>query len=1100
MPDTIFLTGASGFIGSHLAERFAADGHRVRALVRADARHLDRAPAHLAARIERVTGDLSRPESLAAALDGVTAVVHVAGLTRAPGAGPAADAAFEAANVTATTRLLDAVTDRAPDVRRVVVTSSLAAVGRGDGSRVADESTPLAPISRYGASKARMEAAVTPYAGRLPLTIVRPPAVYGPRESDILTFFRTAARGLCPVVGDASEPVLTLVHVDDLVDGYALALAHPAAVGQTYFLGTVRARLVGGGARRDGGGARAAGRDGPHPQSARRAHRHRRRGARAARRAVPAAQPRKGARTARRGHRLRFGESDARDRLRAARRARRRHRGDDRVVPAGGMDVAVRTGQRRARIRRWRRVQRGILPRWGTLPDDFWRPNLPTSVSTLGYNTGIIEDYYKQYLDNPDSVSPSWREFFAGYSPDASVATPAQRAAPTAPAAPVPVVVAAPAPASGPANGAAANAAPATPAPAAKVPASPAGGDGASAPPDDGATRSVIRGAASKIVENMEASLSVPVATSVRTFPVKMMSENRRLINDHQKLVGGVKVSFTHLIAHAIALALNAYPSVNAVYEDNDGTPTLVQPAHVNLGLAIDLEKRGRRTLVVPSIKGAETLSFAQFLAAYNDIVRRARDGALTLDDFAGTTASITNPGMIGTTLSVPRLMPGQAVIVGVGSIGYPPEFYAMPPDVASRAGYSEVMTLTSTYDHRVIQGAESGAFLAHLVNLLLGQDGFYETVFRSLGVVYPPFRHAPDTAPAVAGAWAAADEQRAFVQKQARVLQLIRAYRVRGHLQADVNPLGYEWRAHPELDIAHYDLSVWDLDRVFLTGGLDGKEEMPLRQILDVLRETYTRKVGVEFMHITSVEEKRWLIERVEGTRVAATLTVDEKKRILDRLNAAEAFETFLHTKYVGQKRFSLQGADATIPFLDATLTAAAEAGVREAVMGMAHRGRLNVLANVLGKSFEAIFGEFEGHIDPTSMHGSGDVKYHLGMTGTHHAPGGQTVELMLAANPSHLETVDPIVEGMARARQDVLRENGSPDDPAQDAVLPILLHGDAAFAGQGVVPETLNMSQLRGYRTGGTVHLVVNNQIGFTTVPADSAARRPTRPMSRG
>ena len=238
MPDTIFLTGASGFIGSHLAERFAADGHRVRALVRADARHLDRAPAHLAARIERVTGDLARPGSLAAALDGATAVVHVAGLTRAPGAGPAADAAFDAANVTATTRLLDAVLDHAPGVRRVVVTSSLAAVGRGDGSRVADESTPLAPISRYGASKARMEATLAPYHARLPLTVVRPPAVYGPREADILTFFRAAARGLCPVVGDASEPVLTLVHVDDLVDGYARALAHPAAAGQTYFLGT----------------------------------------------------------------------------------------------------------------------------------------------------------------------------------------------------------------------------------------------------------------------------------------------------------------------------------------------------------------------------------------------------------------------------------------------------------------------------------------------------------------------------------------------------------------------------------------------------------------------------------------------------------------------------------------------------------------------------------------------------------------------------------------------------------------------------------------------------------------------------------------------
>ncbi|HYE59055.1 MAG TPA: multifunctional oxoglutarate decarboxylase/oxoglutarate dehydrogenase thiamine pyrophosphate-binding subunit/dihydrolipoyllysine-residue succinyltransferase subunit, partial [Rhodothermales bacterium] len=527
-----------------------------------------------------------------------------------------------------------------------------------------------------------------------------------------------------------------------------------------------------------------------------------------------------------------------------------------------------------------------------------------------------------------------------------------------------------------------------------------------------------------------------------------------------------------------------AFPSLNTTYRVENGTPTHVQPAHVNLGLAIDVERKGKRSLVVPNIKGAETCTFAQFLGAYNALIRKSKDNSFAPEDFAGTTASITNPGMIGTTLSVPRLMPGQGVIIGVGSIGFPPEYYGMAPEVASRAGLSEVMTLTSTYDHRVIQGAESGAFLAHVVELLLGRHGFYDEVFGSLGILHPPFRHAVDTTPV--GGWD--DDRQAQVRKEARVLELIRSFRVRGHLQANVNPLGYEFRAHPELDPATYGLTVWDLDRTFITGGLGGRDEMTLREILDTLRETYTGTVGTEFMHITSVEEKQWLMEQVEGGALSASLTTDEKKRMLDRLNAAEAFETFLHTKYVGQKRFSLQGADATIPFLDGVLNAAARSGVRESVIGMAHRGRLNVLANTLGKSFSKIFGEFEGNIDPSTMHGSGDVKYHLGMTGTHTAPTGETVGLLLAANPSHLEAVDPVVEGMTRARQDVLRESGHGEDPAQDAVLPILIHGDAAFAGQGVVPETLNLSLLRGYKTGGTIHLVINNQIGFTTIPADA------------
>ncbi len=698
-------------------------------------------------------------------------------------------------------------------------------------------------------------------------------------------------------------------------------------------------------------------------------------------------------------------------------------------------------------------------------------------MSSLGYNTGLVEEYYRQYLEDPASVSESWREFFADYTPDASFVSGAEiRAAAVAqaqenlrkPVTPTPRPQA-------PSGGNGAVPAKEKPAPAASAP-----------PPADGAERTALRGPAGKIAENMEASLGVPTATSVRTFPVKLMAENRALINDYQRLVGGEKVSYTHLIAYAFALALKEQPNLNTTYAEEDGQAYHVTPAHVNLGLAIDIEKRGKRTLLVPNIKAAEELSFAKLLGAYNDVVRRARDGKLTIEDFQGTTASLTNPGTIGTTLSVPRLMPGQGVIIGVGSIGYPPEYYAFSPDVVARTGLSQVMTLTSTYDHRVIQGAESGAFLAHIVELLVGQHGFYSKVFASLGIPYQPYRHESDSSPALGGL----DDAQQHLRKQAHVLDLIRAYRVRGHLQADVNPLGYDWHDHPELDPAFYGLTIWDLDRTYLTGGLGGRDEMSLREILDVLRATYTRKVGVEFMHITDPAEKRWLQERIEPTRFAEPITPENKRRILSKLNSAEAFERFLHTKYVGHKRFSLEGAETVIPLLDAVLSDAADQEVHEVVIGMAHRGRLNVLANVLGKSYERIFGEFEGSVNPDTMQGSGDVKYHVGAKGKHTSPMGETIKLQLSSNPSHLEAVDPIVEGMVRAKQEALRsQNASaPGGDYLDAVIPILIHGDAAFAGQGVVAETLSMSLLRGYKTGGTLHLIINNQIGFTTAPADA------------
>lgn len=680
-------------------------------------------------------------------------------------------------------------------------------------------------------------------------------------------------------------------------------------------------------------------------------------------------------------------------------------------------------------------------------------------MSTLGFNTGYIEDLYKQYLENPNSISASWREFFEDFNPRDTFVAPVE---PEAPAPVTPVS----APQQG--DGAVAEAKPLAPLP-------------------EGATAKAIRGAASKIVENMEESLGVPTATSVRTFPVKLMEENRKLINDYQRSVGGNKVSFTHLIAWAVVKGLEAFPTMYTAFRDNDGTPEHVIPEQVNLGLAIDVERRGKRSLLVPNIKGAERLTFAKFLGQYNDIVRRARDSKLTLDDFSGTTASITNPGMIGTVLSVPRLMPNQGVIIGVGSITYPPEYQAFSPTYISQLGISKVMTLTSTYDHRVIQGAESGAFLKHTAELLMGEHRFYQQVFADLGIPDQPYSMAGDTSPHMGRE----DEKDAMIRKQARVLQLIRSYRVRGHLYADVNPLGYEWIYHPELDPAKYDLTIWDLDRVFYTGGLGGEERLPLRNILSILREAYTRQVGVEYMHITGRDEKQWIQERIEHMSMDKGMAPDTMRRMLEKLNAAEAFEQFLHKKYIGHKRFSLEGSETIIPMLDAILSDAADQEVDEAVIGMAHRGRLNVLANIMNKPYEAIFSEFEGKIDLETTQGSGDVKYHLGAHGTHESPSQATVKLSLASNPSHLEAVNPVVEGLVRAKQEILRSGDDIDAPGGDyldAVIPILIHGDAAFAGQGVVAETLNLSQLRGYKTGGTIHIVINNQIGFTTTPTDA------------
>lgn len=675
-------------------------------------------------------------------------------------------------------------------------------------------------------------------------------------------------------------------------------------------------------------------------------------------------------------------------------------------------------------------------------------------MSLLGFNTGYVEELYKRFQEDPTSVSESWRDFFVDFDPGETAAPPLEKQK-----TPPETVV--------------------------KEPPRPSG-DGLPADSDV----ALIRGPNAAIVENMEASLSIPTATSVRTFSVKLLTENRTLLNQYQRGIGGVKVSFTHVIAYAIVQALSAFPTMFSTFMREEDKPQHVRPSQVNFGLAIDVERRGRRSLLVPNIKGADQLNFSQFLATYNELIRRSRSNDLTIEDFQDTNVTLTNPGMIGTSLSVPRLMPRQGVILGIGSIGYPPEYQSISASSASKVGLSPIMTVTSTYDHRVIQGAESGAFLAYIAGLLQGQNNFYSDLFEDLHVPYPPFVLSPDSTPRL-GTPQKADTEINIVQKQAQVMILIRVFRVLGHLQADINPLQHNWKYHSELDPATYGLTVWDLDREFVTGGLGGKDVLPLRDILNILRETYTRRIGVSYMHISSPIEKRWLQEKIEPLRNSEELTLDDQRRILLKLNKAEAFERFLHTRFIGHKRFSLEGGESVVPMLDVIVSDAAEQGVHEIVIGMAHRGRLNILANIMGKSYEAIFSEFEGNINPDTIYGSGDVKYHLGSKGTYETRNGVEIELTLASNPSHLESVSPIVEGMVRAKQDLMRDIVNPDLPSdrvQDAIIPVLIHGDAAFAGQGVVAETLNCSQLQGYHTGGTIHLVINNQIGFTTGPSEA------------
>ncbi len=669
----------------------------------------------------------------------------------------------------------------------------------------------------------------------------------------------------------------------------------------------------------------------------------------------------------------------------------------------------------------------------------------PPSALATGQNAWLIEEMYARYQADPESLSAGWRNFFADYRSHI-------------PEAPPPEAEHAPPPAGPAAVPARSDLAPLT-----------------EAPPEG----ELVRGPAARLAANMEASLAVPAATSFREIPAKLLEVNRMVINGHLSRTRGGRVSYTHLIAYAVVRAVAAHhPEMNASFlQGADARPRVVRHPHVGLGLAVDHERSdGTRTLLVPCLRHAEKLGFREFIEAYDELIRRTRANRLTADDFAGTTVTLTNPGMLGTRWSVPRLMAGQGLIVGVGAIDYPAAFGGADPHTLAGWGISKVVVMSSTYDHRIIQGAQSGDFLGSVHDLLVGEHGFYHEIFRDLDVPYKEVEWRRD----VMGA----DSVSAMAVKQSQVDALIAAHRDRGHLIAELDPLALnEPDLHQDLDPAGHGLTIWDLDREFevsesngLAAAAGGADRLPLREILRLLRNAYCRTLGVDYTHILDPDEKRWIREQVEAPQ--DPLSAEEKLRILDRLNAAEALETFLGTRYVGQKRFGLEGAESAIPAIDAILGEAADAGMHSAIIGMAHRGRLNVLVNIVGKTYGQLFWEFEGAIDPDAVQGSGDVKYHLGMNGKFTSAAGNTLRVDLAANPSHLEAVGPVVVGMAKARTDRL----AIADEAAGEVLPLLIHGDAAFAGQGVVTEILHMSQLDGYSVAGTVHLVINNQVGFT------------------
>ena len=623
--------------------------------------------------------------------------------------------------------------------------------------------------------------------------------------------------------------------------------------------------------------------------------------------------------------------------------------------------------------------------------------------------------------------------------------------------------------------------------------------NGASAP--SAPETQLMRGGAAALARYMEQSRSIPTATSFRTLTVTSLDGRRKELK-----AAGRKVSFTHLIAYAIARAADDMPVMANHFEEVEGKPHRVVDGQVNLGLAVDVEKKdGTRTLMVPVIRDAGRMPFERFVAAYDALVEKARTNTLTADDLQGGNLTLTSPGGIGTIASVPRLMNGQGTIVATGSISYPPGLQ----NIGEMIGAEKVMTMTSTYDHRIIQGAESGRFLSRVEEYLQGERGFYEGVFASLGVELgpPPPLPAPVAAAAAASAAAPQPTGQPVGEELLRAVQaatvLVSRFRSHGHLAARLDPLDTEPEGDPGLDPEPLGLTPEIQARIpakVLNMYVPGAT---LADALPHLRETYCGTIAYEIEHIASHRQRVWLREHIESGAFREPLTNDESRWLLRRLVKVDALERFMHKAYLGQHQFSIEGLDMTVPMVDELIKLSAAHGGKEVVIGMAHRGRLNVLAHNLGRPYETIFAEFEGAstleaVTTIPQGGTGDVKYHHGTQGTYDLDNGGTIRVNLESNPSHLEYVYPVVVGATRAAQTTRQGPRAHQDT--DAAVPIAIHGDASFPGQGVVSETLNLQALDGYKVGGTVHIIMNNQIGFTTDPDDARSTRWASDLAKG
>jgi 2-oxoglutarate dehydrogenase E1 component len=661
-------------------------------------------------------------------------------------------------------------------------------------------------------------------------------------------------------------------------------------------------------------------------------------------------------------------------------------------------------------------------------------------------NAGFAQALYEDYLRDPESVPPEWRALFeSGVKGEEPVVAP-------------------PPPEGG----------------TRKVEQSGA----AQTRPDRGGSLEEVKGPARRLLQNMEASLAIPTATSFRDLQASFLWDVRKGFNDQLK-ERRLKLSFTHLIGWAIVLAAKKFPSMAHAVVMQDGEPHRWEPGAVNLGLAVDVERKdGTRRLLVPVIENADSMTFGGFHEEYERLVAGARHNSLLPDAYQGATMTLTNPGTIGTVASVPRLMTGQGSIIAAGAI-------------RSDRGV-QIMTMTSTYDHRIIQGAESGMFLQHVERLLQGEEGFYERIASEMGVVAPSAASTPaDVETATAG-----EVSHAMLYHVAAAMGLVKAHRTHGYLAARLDPLGSEPVGDPSLDPEPLGLTPEimrgipaDVLRAYVEGS-------SLWEALPELRKTYCGSIAYEIEHISNHDERVWLRRVIETGQHRTPLTQDEQRRLLGMLIRVDGLETFLHRSYLGHKRFGIEGLDMLVPMLRAVIETAGDHGTEEVVMGMAHRGRLNVLAHILGVSYETLLAEFEGgrQVEETlaPRGGTGDVKYHHGASGQFQSGDGRTVTVSLMPNPSHLEAVNPSAEGYARAVQTDRSSDSATHDPTR--CLPILIHGDAAFAAQGVVAETLNLTNLRGYDTGGTLHIIANNQIGFTTDPADSRSTDFASDLSKG